>query len=68
MAGTTGLVLLLGGAALLATGVSGHHDAASVVGIMAAVLGLVGLRVRAWIRKEQVMRRVGEDLHVPPRG
>jgi hypothetical protein len=66
VSGIAGLLLLVGGVALLGIGVSGHHDAASVLGILAATLGLVGLRVRAWIRKEQVLRRVAVDLHVPP--
>lgn len=65
MSGIAGLVLLAAGIALVGVGVGGDHDAASVLGILAAVLGLVGLRVRAWIRKEQVLRRVAEDLHVP---
>ncbi len=65
LAGVTGLLMLVGGIALVAVGVSGDHAIASVLGILAGVLGLVGLRVRAWIRKERVLRRVGEDLHVP---
>lgn len=65
MAGTAGLLLLVGGVALLVAGVRGDHPGLSVLGILAAVLGLVGLRVRQWIRKERVLRRVGQDLHVP---
>lgn len=67
-AGSAGLALLVAGTALVALGVSGHHDAASVFGILAAVLGLVGLRVRSWIRKEHRLRQVAEDLHVPRDG
>jgi hypothetical protein len=66
VSGALGLLLVVGGIVLLWAGVSSDHPGLSVLGILAGVPGLVGLRVRHWIRKERVMRRVGEDLHVPP--
>ena len=65
-AGGVGLALLVAGIALTWWGVAGSHPAASVPGILLAVLGLVALRVRSWVRKERVLRQVGHDLHVPP--
>ena len=65
-AGGVGLTLLVAGIALTWWGVTGNHPEGSVPGILLAVLGLVALRVRAWGRKERVLRQVGHDLHVPP--
>jgi Flp pilus assembly protein TadB len=65
VAGGGGLALLVGGGLLIWLGTSAHHSVATVFGILAGVLGLVGLRVRWWIRRERLMRRLGESFHVP---
>jgi hypothetical protein len=64
-AGAGGLVLLVTAALLLWLGLAGDHPGATVAGILLGVLGLVGLRIWSWVRKEQVLRRVGQDLHRP---
>ena len=65
VAGGGGLVLLVGGGLLTWFGTSAHHSVVTVFGILAGVLGLAGLRVRWWIRRERLLRRLGESFHVP---
>lgn len=65
VAGGGGLLLVVAGGLLVWFGTTQTHPVATVVGILAAVLGLIGLRVRSWIRRERLLRRLGEDLHVP---
>lgn len=58
-------MLLVSGGLMIWLGSTTHHSVATVFGILAAVLGLAGLRVRSWMRRERLLRELGEGFHVP---
>ena len=60
-----GLVLVLGGAALLALGVAADRSWEKVTGIVGLVLGLACVRAYRWIRRARLMAQAGRDLHGP---
>ncbi len=55
-------VLVPAGIALIALGLTQDHDALTVCGIVAVVLGLACLRVLFWVRRVRLLTEVGRTL------
>jgi hypothetical protein len=58
-----GGVLVPVGVALTALGSTRHHDALTVGGILALVLGLACLRVLFWVRRARLLTEIGLRFH-----
>jgi hypothetical protein len=54
--------LVPAGTALIAFGFTQEHDALTVCGIVAVVLGLACLRVLFWVRRARLLTEAGRTL------
>lgn len=57
------VVLVPAGAVLIAVGFTRNHGGVTVIGIVAAVLGLVCLRALYWVRRVRLLTQAGLRIH-----
>jgi hypothetical protein len=61
-----GLVLTVGGGAMLWRGASAGPSGLTVAGILVLLAGLIGLRIGYWTVRVRAMTRAGLAMHDPP--